>query len=531
MGSVKEIIYSFHIKTGDLLGKFTIGNKKLSTSIGVIAFFTTVFSIYTYVGMFGIMDERPAYVHFSAQCQRASVALNYYENGMNFFLPQTHRAEHGNGITGVEFPIIYYMGAIAYTLFGFNEMYLRLISLIIVSIGLFYFYKLCNHFTKSIGISIMLVVAVILSPVFLTYTPNFLPDAPSMCLGLASWYFFFKFQRTDAKRDLNLFVILASLASLIKSVSGMIFVVIICLLILDKLRFFKTSDSQRLFKDHGRILKAVLLGIMFPVAWYMYATWLTQHYKNPAFALQTMMVDSMEAFKEVLLYMKNLWREYYYSYEGYILLIASFIVVTIGIKYANRLLLSITVLYGIGSCFYFYLFLNQFRNHDYYIIAMLPVAFFLLLTLGEMVCRFADSRFSVLRIVFFFVLFFNVKESLVYGRKIYQRRNTPQVYYWSGDYRAYEDLEPKLRKAGIERTDKFIVAFDESYLGSLYLMDQLGVAIMGWTPVEDLDKYMKNDEMKYLVLNDSARFNKFYPNTLQDKIIMYHRGLIIYKLR
>jgi ribonucleotide monophosphatase NagD (HAD superfamily) len=65
----------------------------------------------------------------------------------------------------------------------------------------------------------------------------------------------------------------------------------------------------------------------------------------------------------------------------------------------------------------------------------------------------------------------------------------------------------------------------------LYLMDQLGVAIMGWTPVEEADTFMKNKEMKYLILNDSARFNKFYPNKLEDQIIMYHRGLIIYKLR
>jgi hypothetical protein len=478
-----------------------------------------------------VMSERPAYIHFSAQCQRASVALNYYKTDMNFFMPKTHHAEYGDGTTGVEFPIIYYLGAIAYRLFGFNEMFLRIISLVIVSIGLFFFYKLSNLFTNSPAISIILVIAGILSPVFLTYIPNFLPDAPSMCLGLIGWYFFFKFLRTDEKRDLRLFVTFATLATLIKSVAALMLAVIICLVILDKLKFFKTQNDGQLFKNRRRILKSILIGLSFPLLWYLYATWLTHHFKNPAFALQVMMIENMDGFLEVVKFIKEQWVPFYFAYEGYALILVAFVLVIAGIKYANRVLLSITILYLLGSCVYIFLFLNQFRNHDYYIIAMLPGIFFLLLTLGEMICRLADTHLAILKLVFFTVLFFNVKESLVYCKEKYRQRNTPEIYYWSGDYRAYEDLEPKLRKAGIKRTDKFISAFDESYLGSLYLMDQLGVAIMGWTPVEEADKFMKNKEMKYLILNDSARFNKFYPNKLQDKIIMYHRGLIIYKLR
>lgn len=528
---LKNIFWLVDLRTRAMVEKFTLTNKRAYVIIGIFTFFITLFSVYTYIGVFKVMNERPAYIHFSAQCQRASVALTYYKSGMNFFLPKTHRTEHGDGITGVEFPIIYYLGAIAYKLFGFNEMYLRIISLICVVFGLFYFYKLSNYFTKSNIISMMFVLAGTLSPVFLTYTPNFLPDAPSMCVGLIGWYFFFKFQNTGKTRDLNLFAVYATLAILIKSVAALMFGVIICLIVLDRLRFFKTKDSEYYLKDHGRILKRIFIGLCFPVAWYLYATWLTNHYQNPAFALQVMMVDSMEGFKEVISFIKGQWLMYYYAYEGYVLIIAALAVIIVGIKYANRVLFSITILYMIGSAFYVFLFLNQFRNHDYYIIAMLPGVFFLLLTLGEMVCRFADEHLLMLRLVLMVVLFFNIKESVVYCKKMYEQRNSREIYYWSGDYSAYEDLEPKLRKAGIKRTDKFIVAFDESYLGSLYLMDQLGVAIMGWQPVEVTDKFMKDEEMKYLVLNDSARFNKFYPNKLQSKIMMYHRGLIIYKLR
>jgi hypothetical protein len=124
-----------------------------------------------------------------------------------------------------------------------------------------------------------------------------------------------------------------------------------------------------------------------------------------------------------------------------------------------------------------------------------------------------------------------MKESVTYCKKMYSLRNSHDIFYWTGDYRAYEDLEPKLRNAGIKRTDKFISAFDDSYCSSLYLMDQIGVTVMGWNTKEDVQRYIQNPEMKYLILNDSARFNKLYPNDFHNKVFLHHRGLIIYKLR
>ncbi len=528
LAAFKNTIAAFNLKTKKVYDLFSFTHRRVAS---IAIFFVAFFFIFKYVGIYKHLHERPAYIHISAQTQRASIALNYYKTDMNFFKPKIQRYIKGEGITGVEFPIIYYMGAVMYKMFGFNEMYLKLISLIIVVFGLFYFYKLSNEFVKSSIISAMLTIAVCLSPVFLIYTPNFMPDAPSLGLLLIGWYFFFKFLRTDKKIDLNLFVTFAALATLIKAVAFLIFVIIICLVILDKLKFFRSEKGQHIFRSRKRILKAVAIGILASSTWYFYASWLSKHYDYESFALKPIMVDSWKAFDKVMEFVTNLWLQYYYSYEGYVLLIIAAVLIFIFMKYANRILFTITILNAVGACFYIYFFLNQFRDHDYYMIAIMPTFFFLLLTLGEMVCRFADDHFAVVRFVFVLVLFFNLKESLVYCKKLYEQRNSRAVHYWSGDFSAYEDLEPKLRKAGIKRTDKFISAFDESYCGSLYLMDQIGVTIMSWTSAEEVDSYIKNPAIKYLVLNDSARFNKFYPNDLKDNIIMYHRGLIIYKLR
>jgi hypothetical protein len=506
---------------------------KLRTSklLKYFLFFAAVFLVFYYIGLFKHLKERPAYVHISAQCQRASIALNYYQNDMNFFEPRIQRYEKGEGITGVEFPIIYYMAAIMYKLFGFHEIYLKLISLIIVLLGLFYFFKTANEFVKNNVLAVMTTIAVCLSPVFLVYTPNFMPDAPSLGLQLIAWYFFFKFIRTKTNKHLNLFIFFAVLAILIKAIAIIVFVIVLCLVVLDKLHFFKPKFEGFLFKSHSQLLKAVGIGFVVSISWYLYASWLSKHYDNESFALKPIMINSWEAFDKVVEFVVNLWMQYYYAYEGYVLLISMFVLMILFIRNANRLLLSITILNLIGSCFYIFFFLNQFRDHDYYMIAIMPTFFFLILTVSEMIVRFAHKHFILLEYGFIIVLFFNMKESVTYCKKMYSLRNSHDIFYWTGDYRAYEDLEPKLRNAGIKRTDKFISAFDDSYCSSLYLMDQIGVTVMGWNTKEDVQRYIQNPEMKYLILNDSARFNKLYPNDFHNKVFLHHRGLIIYKLR
>lgn len=527
---LKHKLAQLNVYTESIYDRFSIKNNRVSKWIKAFVFLAALFSVFYYIGIFKHIHRRPCSIHISAQTQRASIALNYYKTDMNFFKPRIQRYLDGEGITGVEFPIIYYMGAVMYKLFGFNEIYLRMISLIIVVFGLFYFYKLANEFVKSSIIATMLTIAACLSPSFLVYTPNFMPDAPSMALHLAAWYFFFKFLRTDRKLDLNLFVIFAALATLIKAIAILIFIVIICLVILDKIKFLRSTNGN-LFKDHWRIIKAVIIGIVASSSWYIYATWLTKHYHYESFALKPIMIDSWEAFDKVIEFVTNLWLPYYYSYESYVLMIIAVVTIVLFVKYANRLLLSITVLYVLGSSAYVYFFLNQFRDHDYYVIAILPSVFFLLLTMGEMICRFADNYMLVLRFAFIIILFFNMKESLVHCKKLYNVRHSNSIHWWSGDYRAYEDLEPKLRKAGIKRTDKFISAFDPTYCASLYLMDQIGVAVYDGISKEEVDSYIKTPSVKYLVLNDSAKFNKLYPNNFQDKVVLHHRGLIVYKLK
>ena len=55
-----------------------------------------------------------------AMCDRGSIARNYAQEEMNLFLPRVHETKEGDGITGLEFPIMNYGAAVLYKIFPFS---------------------------------------------------------------------------------------------------------------------------------------------------------------------------------------------------------------------------------------------------------------------------------------------------------------------------------------------------------------------------------------------------------------------------
>jgi hypothetical protein len=510
---------------------FKFRSNKANKLFSIAVFLIAINIFYTYVGVYKFINKRPSSIHMSAQCSRASVALNYYENNMNFFTPQYQRNMEGPGYTGLEFPAIYYMGAVCYKIFGFNEIYLRLISLIIFSFGMLLFYMLTLKYTKSNWVSLSIVAAVICSPVLIFYTPNFMPDPPSLALIMGAWYFLFKYIQTNKNTHLNLFAILATFGVLLKVTAAICFVIVIVLLILDALKFFKNTERVYLFTDKKKVIFRIIISLIIIGSWYKYSRWFPEAYGGQSFLLSPNAYQNWEGLVEVLGWMEKLWLNHYYSYESYVLLGAVTIFIILAIKFVNRLLLTITILYILGSLCYFLFFLNQFMHHDYYVITMFPSFFFLFLCFADIVTKISNKYFFLTKSILLIVLFFNLKESVVKCKKNIYERNGTDIFYWTGDFRAYEDLEPKLRKLGLTRTDRVVSGYDPTDCGSLYLMNQLGVTFGDGAEKEQVNSFISHKNAKYLILTDSAKFKKDYGYDFSKNVISTHRGLIIYKIK
>ena len=83
----------------------------------IIVFLIASVFVFNFLNFNENLSTRPRSVHAWAQCMRASVAKNYAEESMNFFLPRLHNTLGGEGITGLEFPFVNYSVAILYKLF------------------------------------------------------------------------------------------------------------------------------------------------------------------------------------------------------------------------------------------------------------------------------------------------------------------------------------------------------------------------------------------------------------------------------
>lgn len=529
-GTLKRTFAAIDRKLDGIMKIFAPKRKLFRMLFPPLLFLLVLHLIYSHIGIYEHIHERPCSIHVSAQCQRASIALNYYHVDMNFFEPRIQRFNQDDGIIGVEFPIIYYTAAVLYKFFGFDETYLRAISLLIISAGLLLFYLLANSIIKNSILSLIAVGAAILSPVLLFYSANFMPDAPALGFTLGAWYFLFRHMHSEKNSHLAWFVLLATLGALIKAVSLLCFAVVLCLLILDRLNVFKKPDSVRAFKYPGKILAGILLGTATVIAWYMYAKWLSKTHGNQAFALTPIMVSDMEGLRQVWHFVRNSWLFQYYPYEAYILMASAIAFVILTIRMTNKLLLSITVLYILGSVCYVYLFLNQFMHHDYYLVAILPCVFFMMLLFVDNVRKLSLRHSYLIGAAFLIIAFFNMRESLAACRENYSFRFDSKVYL-GGEYRPYYDLGPKLKALGLTRADRVVSAFDDSYSNSLYFMDQPGFVTENCFVGDTIGNQLNAPNVKYLVVSDSAKFNKAYPNDFVKNIVLVHRGLIVYKIK
>src|SRR5512133_2289169 len=138
--------------------------------------------------------KRPQSVHNWRQCDGLSLTLNYYEEGMRFFHPQTHMLYSDGYKTGYtapsEAPLLYYAVAILYHLFGEYEVIFRAVNLLLFFIGLFYLYKLAIKILKDSFFPAIVLVLLFSSPVLIYYGNNFLPNTAALSLTFPGLYFF-----------------------------------------------------------------------------------------------------------------------------------------------------------------------------------------------------------------------------------------------------------------------------------------------------------------------------------------------------
>ena len=152
------------------------------------------------------------------QSDVAAIARNFFEHGFRFGYPQIDWAGGSAGYVGTEFPILPFFAAICYKFAGIHEWLGRSQSVIFFAISFPFFFLLVRETFGS--------TAAIWATFFYAFAPlnifagrSFMPDVPSLGLGIIGLYFFLRWLRDQTTTPFCLSAIAISFSILVKATS------------------------------------------------------------------------------------------------------------------------------------------------------------------------------------------------------------------------------------------------------------------------------------------------------------------------
>ncbi len=219
-----------------------------------------VIAFFFLIRLYGIQHPPLEVNHNWRQVTGLMVARNYHEDKTDFFHPMIDDIGVGesasSGIVGMEFPILNYLFALIADIFGYDHWYGRLISLIIGSFGLWWFYLLVKRWRDKDEAFIALLF--LATSVWFAFSRKFMPDVASISLSLGALFFALKYFDQKKFYLLLFYLFLSTLAILVKISASVILSVMIVFL------FFKVAS----IKERISILIFSAVPLVAAALWY-----------------------------------------------------------------------------------------------------------------------------------------------------------------------------------------------------------------------------------------------------------------------
>ncbi len=150
------------------------------------------------------------------QCYTASIARNFYYNGMNIFYPQVSYGGNTAGyIGGAEFNLYPFTVALLYKLFGVHECLGRLVSMIAFCGSAFFLYKLTKKYAGTTS-GLITLLFYTFNPYIFFYSRAFQPESSMLFFSIAMLYFFSEWIDKEGWWRFTLMTLCATLAFLTK---------------------------------------------------------------------------------------------------------------------------------------------------------------------------------------------------------------------------------------------------------------------------------------------------------------------------
>jgi 4-amino-4-deoxy-L-arabinose transferase-like glycosyltransferase len=199
------------------------------------------------------------------QSDVAAIARNYFQGGFHFACPQIDWAGDQPGYVGTEFPILPFLAAVCYKIFGIHEWVGRIEAVILFAISLPFFFLLVRKFLAETAATWALFFYSFV-PLGIMASRCFMPDTPSLALSIIGLYFFHRCLERESPSSFFASALCISLSILIKATSVIIAAPIACL-IFQHFRF----GAFRNFK----LWLFAAIALVPPAIWYSCAYWIS----------------------------------------------------------------------------------------------------------------------------------------------------------------------------------------------------------------------------------------------------------------
>jgi hypothetical protein len=465
------------------------------------------------IGIFRHFNEPPMGVHQSAQCDRASLAQNYYYNGFKFLYPEVNENRCTDGIVSCEFPFTNYLAACLYKVFGYDEFWFRLLSYVLISLGMYALFLLFRLFLHSI-VSFLLVLLINTSPVILFYSANFLPDISSMGLMLVAWFLFFRMHvphtYQPALKSIYwqlLMILCIGIGVASKTTSLIQWLTMFAMLVLSGVRWLKIAIIHK-----KELLITLACSLIIPIAWFLWSRHLSQTHNSQYFMMHIPLSGSLESYKSAwAVYLAN-WPPQTFSEPLIYAVVFLFFAVIALKKFISPNLWFLSVINFIGSAAFLCIMMEQFKYHDYYIICLFPSFALCWIALAD-ASKAIKPKFWWIKFSFFILVCLAFRHQFRMGMTNLEERYTPGNYWEQSHVNSkdYEAFKLQLQALGIDRSQCVVAGNDNAPNNILYLLNLRGHRFSKDHDNERIQHIISGSRPRYLISNDSAFTEKVRP--------------------
>ncbi|MCB0568311.1 MAG: glycosyltransferase family 39 protein [Phaeodactylibacter sp.] len=474
---------------------------------------------------------RPQSVHQWRQADCTSQSLNYYQNDISFWTPQMHTRQGKNGFAASEFPLIYYITAKLYGLFGFHEFLHRGLNLLIAVLSWWLLFLLSARLIGNAWLGLIPVVFLSTAPYYFFYANNFLPNVPGLAFALMGWYAFIRYRKGERPAWLYAFGLLMLLSALFKVSDAISFVAVIGLAALSQFNWKGLPERllPRRHWGHFALIVAIVVGLT--AWWYLYARHFNEVNGNKQSLQSILPIWQMsdEDWRLADYMILDIWWTHYQHPVWTYLLVALGLCCALLWRKLNPFLKWATLLLFLGTLAYSLLWFKAFPMHDYYAVTQLIFPVFLLITILEFVYRWLKARRQAYTYALGIVLAGLSVLGIVHNAKVQSLRYDTYQFQSHLPQGMYE-LEPYLRSIGINREALVVSVPDASPNITLYLMNNPGFTEAFHGPDFDM-AWLQSRGAEYLVVNDSSYLQKERYQPYLGKQVGSYKGILVFDIR